>query len=115
MKTNTPHRVNTRFAPEKRFEVIPLPEALSRRNLAAKIEQLKLALVKEELSNARDPIQFRRLIMLANEAAALALTTPFPILVLPVLLEEKLEHARKQAERQNAIWSRSEQLFAEAV
>ena len=42
-----------------------------------------------------------------NEALALAWTTPYPWLVLPVLLEEKLAAARRYSERQQfaRCWS----------
>lgn len=46
----------------------------------------------------------------ANEAAALAWMTPFPFLVLPVLMEEKAETLRYRTQRQLRIYLRS-QLF----
>ena len=44
----------------------------------------------------------------ANEAAALAWLTPFPLLVLPALLDEKAEAARRQAERQQTVTKRGQ-------
>lgn len=46
----------------------------------------------------------------ANEAAALAWMTPFPLLVLPVLMEEKAETVRYRTQQQLRIYLRS-QLF----
>src|SRR3954465_10896241 len=39
----------------------------------------------------------------ANDAVSLAWVTPFPLLVLPVLFEEKAAEAQAQAERQRTI------------
>ena len=51
----------------------------------------------------------------AAEAATLAWMTPYPLLVLPVLLEEKLHTARLEAERQKEIRGRSQVLMARAA
>ena len=47
----------------------------------------------------------------ATEAATLAWMTPFPLLVLPVLLEEKIQEAQMQAQRQVLIRRRSRALI----
>jgi hypothetical protein len=39
----------------------------------------------------------------ASDAVSLAWVTPFPLLVLPVLFEEKAAEARRQAERQRTM------------
>ncbi len=44
----------------------------------------------------------------ANEAAALAWMTPFPLLVLPSLLEEMVQAARHRAQRQKEIFRQSQ-------
>ena len=51
----------------------------------------------------------------ANEATALVWLTPFPLLLLPALLEEKAATARRQIARQNQINKRSKALFVGAV
>jgi hypothetical protein len=44
-------------------------------------------------------------------AASLAWLTPYPLLILPVLLEEKAREARRQAQRQSDIQNRSETIL----
>ena len=48
----------------------------------------------------------------ANEAAALAWATLYPLLVFPVLFEEKIEAALRQAERQARILESSRELLS---
>jgi hypothetical protein len=48
----------------------------------------------------------------ANDAAALAWATLYPLLVFPVLFEEKIAAALRQAERQARIFKRSRELLA---
>ena len=47
----------------------------------------------------------------ANEAAALAWVTLYPLLVFPVLFEEKAAAAVRQTERQARIYATSRQLL----
>ena len=49
---------------------------------------------------------------LSGNAAAIAWTSPFPLLVFPVLFEEKIEAGATQAARQSLIWARSRELVA---
>jgi hypothetical protein len=51
----------------------------------------------------------------ANEAAALAWFTPFPLLFFPALLEEKARAALRQGARQRCVRNRSETLLEEVV
>ena len=51
----------------------------------------------------------------ATEAATLAWMTPYPLLVLPGLLEEKANLLRMRIEKQEAIRRRSMDIFAEAA
>ena len=48
----------------------------------------------------------------ANEAAALAWVTPYPLLVFPTLFEEKAAFAVKLAEKQEEVLDRSRELLA---
>jgi len=71
------------------------------------IERLKQQLLLNKLEGENDPDLnplFRRA---ANEAAALAWATPFPLLLFPELFEEKARQARRQALTQARILSRS--------
>lgn len=88
MKPNTT-RVSTRFGKRTYFQVRPVrgkPGAAEAQN---SFEQLKARLLKPILHEAFEPGVRHQLQLAANEAAAVAWTTPFPLLVLPVLFEEK--------------------------
>jgi hypothetical protein len=79
------------------------------------LEQLKNRLLGELLSSIDEPRLFAPLHRATNEAAALAWTTPFPLLVLPELLREKAEAARRYAKRQAAVLKRSSPIVDLAV
>jgi hypothetical protein len=60
-------------------------------------------LIRESLASAKDLTLDKRLCHATNEALALAWATPYPLLFLPVLLEEKLTAARRYSERQRIV------------
>lgn len=64
-------------------------------------------LIRESIASAKDLVLDERLRHATHEAWALAWTTPYPLLVLPVLLEEKLAAARRYSERQRIVQFRS--------
>ena len=103
----TQTQVKTRFGPETRFEIGPIPPVPFRGALENELDTLKARLLREELSRATEPALNPLLRRAANEAASLAWFTPFPLLVFPVLLEEKAEAARRQEARQRQIRRRS--------
>jgi hypothetical protein len=109
-----PLKVQTRFGPETQFEVQPLTAASFRTVLENRFERLKARLLERELDEVweRNPAYSSAVRRAANEAAALAWTTPYPLLVFPVLFEEKAQLARFQAERQEQVWQRSRELLA---
>lgn len=110
------YRVATKFAPETRFELRPAPPAPFRANLESNFEQLKNRLLAERLAErlADDerPELNAPLRRAANEAAALAWVTRYPLLVFPALFEEKTAAAVRQAERQARIYANSRELVA---
>jgi hypothetical protein len=59
--------------------------------LDQKINQLKNRLLQEIISHTQDPSLFLVLEIAAEEAAALVSRTPYPLLFLPTLLEEKTQ------------------------
>jgi len=69
---------------------------------------LKERLLQELLAQAADRPElnpaFRRA---ANDALSLAWVTPFPLLFLPALLEEKAAEARQRMERQDRVRERT--------
>ena len=101
MKTN---RKRTRPRPKQRFTLasdeFPSPATAH----GTELERLKERLLQELLPEAshRPDLSsaYRRA---AYDAVSLAWVTPFPLLALPLLFEEKVAEARSQAERQRTI------------
>ena len=104
-------RVPTEFGPDTGFEVKPVPPAPFRARQEAELERLKARLLGERLATRNPPLDtpLRRA---ANEAAALAWVTPYPLLVFPALFEENAEAALLRAERQEQVRQRSRELLA---
>ncbi len=100
------------FAPETRFELRPTPPAPFRATQDSEFERLKTRLLARQLAEAATPELNTPLRRAANEAAALAWNTLFPLLVFPALFEEKTEAALRQAERQARIYANSSELLA---
>jgi len=100
---------------QKRFRGDKRPtHAWHFRTSALELEQFKQCLLGEHRS-AGDLHVRSWLNRAADEAASIAWATPHPLLVLPVLLEEKLEDARRKAELQKAIYERSQPIVALAA
>ena len=99
------------FGPETRFELRPVPPAPFRATRETEFERLKTRLLAEQLAVATPELNtlLRRA---ANEAAALAWVTFYPLLVFPVLFEEKTATAGRQAQRQERIYANSRELLA---
>jgi len=102
----------TRFAPDTRFEVKPAPPAPFRATQEIKFERLKDQLLLERLDQALDPQLNSHLRRAANEAAALAWVTRYPLLLFPALFEEKAAAALLHADRQHEVSQRSRELLA---
>ena len=109
MKTDK-SRVAPRFAPEIRFAVRPQAAAPFSANLESEFERLKARLLAEQLDLAENPGLNAPIRRAANEAAALAWVTFYPLLVFPTLFEEKIEAAIRQVERQARIYAGSPEL-----
>jgi hypothetical protein len=104
-------KVPAEFGPETRFELRPAPSAPFRVTRETEFERLKTKLLTEQLEGAVPEVNvpLRRA---ANEAAALAWVTFYPLLVFPVLFEEKTAVALRQAQRQARIYADSRDLLA---
>jgi hypothetical protein len=111
MKKNKTTKIATRFAPELRFELRPVPPAPFRATQETEFERLKNRLLTQELTQATAPGFPALLRRAANDAAALAWDTVFPLLVFPVLFEEKAEVALRQLKKQARIYRNSRELF----
>jgi hypothetical protein len=101
-----------RFGPETRFELRPVPEVPFRATAETELERLKSRLLREELARTINPELNLCLRRAANEAAALAWVTHVPLLVFPVLFEEKARGAFARLARQQEIRERSRALLA---
>jgi hypothetical protein len=104
-------QVPTKFAPESRFELRPAPSVPFRAVQETEFDRLKNKLLAEQLVEATPELNapLRRA---ANDAAALAWATVFPLLVFPVLFEEKIDTAVLRAERQARIYANSQLIAA---
>ncbi len=100
------------FGPDTRFEVNPVLGVPFRAGHEDALESLKNRLLGEKLAevwSADENSQVRRA---ANEAAGLAWLTKYPLLVFPVLFEEKAAAGLEQAERQAKVRRISRELLA---
>ena len=105
-------RVPARFARDVSFEVQPVRAAPFRAAQEARFERLKHRLLLSSLNELPQARANARLRRAANEAAALAWVTAFPLLVFPALFEEKARTALLQAQRQAQVRERSLELLA---
>lgn len=110
----TKNRVAPRFAPETRFEVRPAPATPFRANLETEFERLKNRLLNQQFETVEQPGLNALLRRAANEAAALAWVTFYPLLVFPELFEEKARTAVQQAARQARIYAETGELAVAA-
>ena len=106
------YTVPTTFAATNRFEPALLAATPFRGVTENELDQLKNRLLTQELERAAslDANVFLR--RAANEAAALVWLTPYPLLLLPALFEEKAQLARRKAGKQASIRERSSGLLA---
>jgi len=80
------------------------------RDLLEPLDELKRRLLREKVAAESDPALLVNLPRAAEEAAALAWATPYPLLVLPELFAEKAAEAGVWSERQRRIRQRSRRL-----
>ena len=84
-------------------EVSPKLTSLARGTTEVELDRLTDRLLRPLLEQANDHALLDSLRRAGNEAAAAAWLTPFPLLFLPALLDEKTERASTQVARQKAI------------
>lgn len=94
------------------LELRPPPAMSFRVTEDDELERLKARLLRERLATVATADLNVRLRRAANEAAALAFVTRYPLLVFPELFEEKARTASQQAARQLRVRSRSRELLA---
>ncbi len=108
----TTNKLRAKFEPETRFELRPTPPAPFRATQETDFERLKNRLLTQTLLDTAQPELNTAIRRAANEAAALAWVTFYPLLVFPALFEEKIRHALRHAERQAHIYANSPELLA---
>ena len=111
MNTNQ-YRVAAKFAPETRFALQPVAAVPFRADLENEFERLKTRLLARQLEAVEQPELNAPLRRAANEAAALAWVTFYPLLVFPALFEEKVGTALAQVRRQARVCAISSELLA---
>lgn len=102
--------LKTKFDRATRFEVKPVA-ATFRVTPDAELEKLKSRLLLEWLGANYDPELNAPLRRAANEAAALAWATQFPLLFFPTLLAEKAQLELRRVEKQREVFQRTKNLF----
>ena len=114
MKTKTT-TLPTWFEPDTRFDVAPTAPVPFRGTQETELEQFKSRLLRAALDAAPDAELYVSLRRAANEAAGVAWLTPFPLLVLPVLFDEKAAAARQQFDRARNVRVRSRRILMETL
>ena len=104
-------KLNAWFDPETEFE----PELLQGEPLKQAFAGLQATLINQTLGETETLALHAPVKQAANEAAGLAWTTAFPLLVFPTLFQEKLDRARRQQDRAERIKAQTANLMSEAV
>jgi len=107
MKKLESHDIAAEFEPVSRSDLSPVSAGRFRAGVIAALEELKQRLLLETASARPDPATLSCLRRAAEEAASLAWTTPFPLLVLPELFAEKAAEACVRSQVQRDIRQRS--------
>lgn len=81
----------------------------------AQLESLKTRLLRHHVLHAPDMSLIPAIRRAAHEATSLAWLTPFPLLALPTLLDEKVREAMQIAWRQEQIRLQSQELLSLAA
>ena len=104
----TKTKLVARFEPETRFDVPPVAAVPFRGTRETELEQFKNRLLREALHATHEARFYAPLRRAANEAAAAAWMTPFPMLFFPALFEEKAANAWRQFMRADRVRVRSQ-------
>ncbi len=110
IKANRARHLSAQFEPSIEFELAFQPGTVSPKSVRIRFQELEHRLLEEILGGSANSILREIMHGVANEAAALAWTTQFPLLIMPVLFQEKARSVRLQRERQHRVSMRSQQL-----
>lgn len=105
-------RLRATFAPETRFTLQPMPNVPFRANVETDFDRLKKELLDRQLARTGTIELNAPVRRAANEASALAWNTLFPLLVFPVLFEEKVAEAVRHNRRQAQIYAATSEIMA---
>ena len=109
-------RIPTEFGPETWFELAPVPEPGFRAREHSRFERLKGRLLAQQLGEEAWDGEFTSGVRrAANEAAGLAWLTAYPLLVFPLLFEEKARKARINVARAEQVRRNSRELTEELL
>ena len=101
--TKSKRRLPARFGRDARFAVHVTPAVNFRGTEPNEFEQLKDRLLREQLRTETRAEFLTLLRQAANDAAAVAWTAPYPLLVLPELFREKVAAARRYDAKQTSL------------
>ena len=114
MKTNRT-KLQTRFDAATRFDLEPVSAVPFRGERETELEQFKNRLLRQALHSAEDAQLYAPVRRAANEAVTAAWMTPFPMLFLPALFEEKLAAVLRQSKHAQSVRARSRRILAEVI
>ena len=101
-------KLNTQFDPGYGFKLEPVYHSPPRAVVEKHFVSLKEEMLAEAVGETERLGLDRQLRQAANEAAGLAWTTQFPLLVFPALFAELAQATRVRASRADVIRSRSQ-------
>ena len=107
MKKLKPHDLAPEGEPAVPLDSDPVSGGRFRSRGLDALEELKRRLLHETAWARLDSVTLTFVRRAAEDAASLAWTTPFPLLVLPELFSEKVAEACVRSQRQRAIRQRS--------
>src|SRR5438046_5260643 len=107
MKKQESQETTAEFEPASRSDSNPVAGGRLQARGTDSLEELKQRLLQEIAGAGMGSANLTCLRRAAEEAASLAWTTSFPLLVLPELFFEKAAEARVRSQRQREIWQRS--------
>jgi hypothetical protein len=79
------------------------------------LEQLRKSLLSKHQQTVSDLDIHAHFDLAANEAASIAWATTYPLLVFPLLLQEKIQEAERKARVQRGIYRRSQKIMTLAA
>ncbi|MBI4661205.1 MAG: hypothetical protein HY735_20475 [Verrucomicrobia bacterium] len=108
-------RLFAQFGPDVEFDLTPSPAIVPSETVRIRFQELQERLVRDSLSGTQNPVVRGGLQIAAHEAAALAWTTPYPLLVMPILFQEKARSFRLRLAKQHRVSAQTRRLTTELI